>query len=50
MVNAGYKCQFAALDDVHRYQLSHILLQTEALALEVLKVKTVIETSESQSK
>jgi peptidyl-prolyl cis-trans isomerase C len=37
MVNAEYKRQLAALDDVQQYQVSHILLQTEAEALEVLK-------------
>jgi peptidyl-prolyl cis-trans isomerase C len=37
MVNAEYKRQLAALDDVEQYQVSNIVLQTEAEALEVLQ-------------
>ena len=37
MVSAEYKRQLAALEDVEQYQVSNIVLQTEAEALEVLK-------------
>lgn len=37
VVSAEYKRQVAALEDVEQYQVSNIVLQTEAQALEVLK-------------
>jgi peptidyl-prolyl cis-trans isomerase C len=37
MVNAEYKRQLAGLEDVEQYQVSNIVLQTEAQALDVLK-------------
>lgn len=37
MVNTEYKRQLVLLEDVEEYQVSNIVLETEALALEVLK-------------
>ena len=50
MVSAEYKRQLAALEDVEQYQVSNIVLQTEAEALEVLKALKAGQSFEQLAK